>query len=125
MADERDRPSTLAKAPHLSEALPLEGGIADCENLVDDQDFGVKVGGHRKSQADIHAGGVALDGRVEKLFNSRELDDLVEFADDLGAGHAQDSTVKEDVLPPGEFLMKSGADLDEAGGPAIAAYWFL
>ncbi len=76
------------------------------------------MGGHRKSQAHIHAGGVAFDWRVEKLFDFRELDDLVKFADDLRTAHAQDGTVKEDVLPSGEFLMKSGADLEEAGDPA-------
>ena len=99
----------------------MEGGVTDCEHLVDDQDFGFKVGGHGKSQADIHARGVAFNGRIEKLFDSGELDDLVKFADDLGSGHAQDGAVKEDVLPSGEFLMKSSANFEETGDPAIDA----
>ena len=41
--------------------------------------------------------------------------------DDLGARHAQNGAVEEDVLPSGEFLMKSGADLQEARDPAIDA----
>ena len=106
MADEEDCPAAPGKASHLAQAFLLKGCVANCQYLIDDQDFRLKVGGYRKSQPDIHAGGVAFDGGIEKFFDSREVDDLVKFANDLRARHAQDCAIKKDVFAPREFLMK-------------------
>ena len=54
--------------------------VADREDLVDDQDLGLEMGGHGEGQAHVHAAGVALDRRVEELLDLGELDDLVELA---------------------------------------------
>ena len=54
MTDEKYRSSTLGKAAHFSEAFFLECGIANCEHLVDNQNFRLKVSGHGKSEADVH-----------------------------------------------------------------------
>ena len=49
---------------------------------------------HRERKSDIHAAGVILYWRVEKLLHLREVDNFVEFAPDLGAVHPEDSAVK-------------------------------
>ena len=51
---------------HLPEALALERRVADRQDLVDEQDLGLEVRGHGEGQAHVHAGGVALDRRVEE-----------------------------------------------------------
>jgi hypothetical protein len=68
---------------HLAEALLLELGVADGEDLVDDEDFGFEMGGDGDGEADIHAAGITLDWRVEESLDLGKFDDFVEFAADL------------------------------------------
>ena len=49
VAHEQDRATgSRSTVGHLAEALALELGVADGEHLVDEQDVGVEVGGHRE-----------------------------------------------------------------------------
>ena len=73
----------------------------------------------RERQAHIHARGIALDRRVEKSLDLGKGDDLVEFAADFGAGHAEDRAIQKDVFAPGQLGMKPGADFEQAGDAAL------
>ena len=75
----------------LPEALLLELRVADGEHFVDDQDLRLEVRRDRERQPHVHAGGVALDRRVEELLDLGERDDLVELAADLGAASCRGS----------------------------------
>ena len=68
----------LPKLLHAAEAAALELRVADRQHLVDEQDLGLEVRGDREREAHVHAARVALDGRVDELLDSGELDDLVE-----------------------------------------------
>src|ERR1700730_3735770 len=59
-----------------------------------------------------------LDRRIEEFLDLGEGDDLVEFAFDLDAAHAEDRAVQEDVFATGQFGMKSGTNLEQAGHTA-------
>ena len=72
-----------------------------------------------KRQAHVHAGGVALDRRVEELRDLGELDDVVELAPDLGARHAEDGAVQVDVLAAAELGVEARADLEQAADAAV------
>ena len=109
----------LGDVAHLAEALLLEGDVADRQHLVDEQDLRLEVGGDGEGQADVHAAGVVLDGRVEELLDFGEGDDLVELAVDLGALHAEDRAVEIDVLAAGELGMEAGADLEQRADAAV------
>ena len=111
------RPSFEARL-HPPEALLLEGEVADGEDLVDDQDLGLQVGGHRERQPELHAARVALHGRVDEGADVRELDDLLEAALDLAALHVEDRAVQEDVLAAGELGMEARAHLEQRSDPA-------
>jgi hypothetical protein len=50
VADEHDGAAALVEAAHLRQALALELRVADGEHLVDRQDVGVEVRGHREGQ---------------------------------------------------------------------------
>src|SRR5665213_4072642 len=76
---------------------------------------------HAEGKADIHAGGIVLDGGVEKLLDLGEGDDLVEFAFDLGVFHAEDGAVHVDVFAAAEFGVKSGADFQQRGDTTAKA----
>ena len=56
------------------EALLLEGGVADGEHLVDQQDVGVDLDRDRERQADVHARGVVLELEVLELAQLGEVD---------------------------------------------------
>src|SRR5207248_1670680 len=111
VADEQDRRATLAERLHAVEALLLERGIADGENLVDDEDLGIEMGGDSEGQADVHTAGVALGGRVEEAPDLGEGDDVVKLAIDLLTAHAKDGAVEVDVLAAAQLLVEAGADL--------------
>ena len=115
VADKQHRAAVAARdLVHLAEAFLLELGIADREHFVDDQDFRLQMRRDGEGEAHIHAGGIALDRRVEELLDLGKGDDLVEFPADLGAAHAEDRAVEIDVLAAGQFGMKAGADFQQA-----------
>ena len=78
MADEDQRAALLLRLLHPPDALALELGVTDGEDLVDDQHVRLQVRGHREGQAQVHAAGVALDRGVQEALDAGEVDDLVE-----------------------------------------------
>ena len=118
VADEDDRPALALRHLHAPEALALELGVAHGQHLVDHEDVGLEVGGHREGQPQVHARRVPLDGGVEEPLDAREGDDLVEAAAHLLAGHAQDGAVQVDVLPSRQLGVEPGAHLQQGTHPA-------
>ena len=57
----------VAHAIEDVEALLLEGGVADGEHLVDEQDVGVDLDRHREGEPDVHARGVVLELELLEL----------------------------------------------------------
>ncbi len=118
VTDEEDGSAVDGDVVHLAEALLLELLIADGQDLVDEEDLRLEVCRYGERQADVHAAGVPLHGRVEELRHTGELDDGIEGPIDLFAGHPENGTVQEDVLTPGELRMETCADLEQAADPA-------
>jgi len=71
------------------------------------------VGCYRKSQAQVHARRVALDGRVNEFFNFRKSHDFIKTGFDFLFMHAENSSVKEDVLASGQFRVKAGTHFQQ------------
>ena len=91
----------------------------DRQHLVDDEDFRLEVRRDRKRQPHVHAARIVLHRRVDELFELREGDDGVELADDLGAKHAENRAVEEDVLAARQVRMEARADLEQARDAAV------
>src|SRR3990172_8382083 len=121
VANDDDRDALSLELVHLRQALVLEMGVADGQDLVDEQYFRVAVHGHGEAQAHVHAGGVALHRGIDEVPQLGEADHLVEAAADLLAGHPQDRSVEEYVLAAGEVGMEAGAQLDEGGNATLDA----
>ena len=73
----------------LVEALLLEGGVADGEHLVDQQDVGVDLDRDREREPHVHARGVVLQLEVDELLELGEGDDVVEALARLLAARAR------------------------------------
>src|SRR5258705_473517 len=73
---------------------------------------------HCERQSDIHAAGVALDGRVQEALYPREFDYFVKFSSNLHPGHSKNSAVQENIFPSCQFRMKPCADLQQTRDPA-------
>ena len=71
------RPSR-AQPRELVEAFLLEGGVADREHLVDQQDVGVDLDRDREGEPDVHPRGVVLELEVHEILELREREDVVE-----------------------------------------------
>ena len=113
-------PLALERAEVL-EALALEGGVADRQHLVDEQDVGAGARGHREGDAHLHARGVVLELLVHRALELGERDDVVVHRVDLGPREAEQGAVEVDVLAPGELGVEADAELDEGHEPAVDA----
>ena len=80
VGDEHDRPALALESEELLEALLLEGGIADREHLVDQQDLGFNLDRGGKGQAHEHSRGVVLELEVDELLEFGKRDHGVETA---------------------------------------------
>src|SRR6267154_4313748 len=72
----------------------------------------------REGQPHIHARRIAVHRSVEKSVDLGEGDDLVEFALDLDAAHAEDRAVEVNVFTTAELRVKPGSNLEQAGNAA-------
>ena len=106
---------SFADVLHFADGFLLEFGVADGEDFVDDEDFGVEVGGDGETQPHHHAAAVTLHRGVDIAFAAAEVDYLVELAVNLVAFHAEDAAVHVDVFAAGEFRVEAGAYLEERG----------
>ena len=121
VGDEDDGAALAGDIAHFAETFFLEIDIADGEDFVDEEDFGLEMGGDGKGEADVHAGRVVLDGSVDKLFEFGEGDDFVELAGDFGFAHAEDGAGEESIFAAGKLGMEAGADFEE-GADASANF---
>src|ERR1700722_4321017 len=63
----------------------------------------------------MHAAGIILHGSIEKFFELGEGDDFVEIGNNFRLAHPQDGAVEEDILPPRQFRVKTGAHFQQTG----------
>src|SRR5262245_36329395 len=119
MTYEQNRPTAPGHLPHFPHAFLLELRIPHRQDLINDEDLGLEVCCHGEGEADVHAGGIALDGGVKELLDVSECNDFVELPANLGPSHAEDGAVEVDVLAASELGVETRADLQEARHPAL------
>ena len=76
------------------------------------------MSGHRESQPDIHAAGIAFHWRVDEIRDFREIDVGFELSRHLRPAHAEDRAIEKYVLAPGQFLMKPRSDFEQGSEAA-------
>jgi len=103
-----DGAAAAAKFRKLVETLVRERLVAHRKHFVDEQDIGIDVDRHCKTEAHVHAGRVGLHRRVDKFVELRKPDDLVESIGDLATTEAQHQSIDVDVLATRYLRVKSG-----------------
>ena len=120
----QDRPAGLGDIAHFSRHL-LELRIPTA-NTSSISSFRVQVGSP-EGQPHAHPRRIARLAGVSGNRDAGEFNDLCKFAVNLRFAHAQDGPIEVDVLPAGEFRVKSRCP-PLAGHPAtnacLAAGWF-
>jgi len=96
-------------------ALLLEGGVADCQHLVDQEDVGIGLDHHREAEPHEHPGGVILQLQVDEVVQFGEVDHGVEPARRLLPREAHHHPVQLHVLARGQLHVEADAELDEGG----------
>src|SRR5205085_10039494 len=74
----RNKHDSLARPlqfSHAVDALRLKICIADREHFVEQKNISLEVRGNCKSQSQIHSGGIALDGCIDKRSHASKLND--------------------------------------------------
>src|SRR5262245_29204157 len=113
--DEHDRSAFGVELLDAIETPHLKGRIADCQNLVEQEDVRLEMRRYREAEAHVHARRVVLDGRVDEVAHAGKVDDAFELLDDLPAPHAEDGTAQVDVLAASQFWVESRSHLDQSG----------
>ena len=108
----------VAHVPHLAEALALELGVADGQDLVDDQDLRLQVRGDGERQPHLHPAAVALHRRVEELLHAANSTISSNFRSISRLRMPEDRAVQVDVLAAGQLGVEAGADLEQAADAA-------
>src|ERR1035437_3392697 len=111
--------SLSTRALHLSQTFLLELRIPHRQHFIHDKYLRLQMRSHRKSKANIHTAGIALDRGVEKSFHFGKGDNFIKFTFNLGLAHAQDRAIEIDVLAPSQLGMKAGADFQQTRHPPI------
>ena len=119
VAHKDDSAATAGDVVHLVEALFLELVVPYGEDFIHEEDISLQVCRYGKSQAHIHATGVALDRGFEEFLNPREVHDFIEFGLDFMAVHAEDGAIEEDVFASGKFRVEASANLKETADLAV------
>ena len=116
---EDDRPAPLLELEDLPEALALKLLVSDREDLVEQQNVDIEMGGDRKAEAHVHAGGVRADWDVDEALELRKGDDLLHVPPDRVALEAENGPVQIDVLASGELGVEAGAELEQRSDSAL------
>ena len=119
--DEDDRAALFLEREDAAEALPLEGLVADGEDLVEQQDVRVEERGNGEAEAHRHPRRVRAHRAVDRMLELGERDDLVEPLLDVGAPEALDGAVQEDVLAPGEVEVEPGPELEQRADSTLGS----
>jgi len=88
MANEDHGAASSGHVAHFAEAFLLKIDVTDSEDFIDEEYFRLEMGCDGESEADVHARGVVLDGRVNEFFELGEGDDFVEFLSDFSISHS-------------------------------------
>src|SRR5437868_782535 len=99
---------------HAVDALRLKICIADREHFVEQKNISLELRCNCKSQSQIHSGGIALDGCIDKRSHASKLNDARKLGSDLGASHAKQRTVQINVFASGQLGMKSRCHFDQS-----------
>jgi hypothetical protein len=118
VAHEKHRSTGPRNFADLAQTLLLKRSVADRQYFIDRENLGLELRGDRKRQPDPHADRVSFDGRVDEFADPCKIDNLLKFPGDLAARHPEDHAVEKDIVAPGQFRVKSGADFEKRGDPA-------
>src|ERR1700720_2249847 len=66
--------SRSAKILDPVKALPLKSSVADTKNFIDNQDIGIDLGSHSKSESHVHSRRVLLHRGIYKVAQLGKLD---------------------------------------------------
>src|SRR5262249_28644705 len=113
VADEQHSPPLAGHIFHFRQALPLETSVTDCHNLVYHQAVSLKSRRNSERQSHMHCRLVMLPRLFVVAFNISEIDHFIEFFPDLSARHAKNCAIEENIFPPRQFRMKSGAHFEQ------------
>ena len=119
MGHEQERGAVGHDLADPAEALLLEVGVPDGQDLVDEKDVGIEVGSDGEAEADLHAARVVLHLAVDGVRDLGELDDGVEALVDVAARQAEEAAEHVDVLSATQDGVDAPAHLEEGANPPV------
>src|SRR5437867_1887218 len=109
----------LGDVLHFTQTLLLKLHISHCQDLVNNQNLWIEMGGHCKSQAQIHTTAIVLDRRVNEFVHFSECNDLIKLAVNLCLPHTENSAVQVNILSPAQLGVEASPYLQQRAHPAL------
>src|SRR5262245_39531797 len=113
MADDDHRATLLGGTFHHLEAPFAKLGVANCKDLINDQNLRLQIRGYCKSQSYPHSRRIEVHRSVDECFASSQVQNLIELPVDLGPLHPKDCTVQIDVLATCQLRMEARAHFQQ------------
>ncbi len=108
----------IEHASHPRDASLLKSGVADGEDLVDDEDVRAHADRHAERQPSVHPAGVHLHRLIQELADVGERGDLVEPCVHLASRDPQNRAREVHVLTPRELRVETAAEFEQRRNPA-------
>src|ERR1700722_4521272 len=80
------------------------------------------MGRYGEGEPNVHAAGVAFDGRVKKLIHLGKSDDFIEFRGNLSFTHSKRRAIEKDVFPARQFGVEAGSNFQKTGNTSADVY---
>ena len=103
---------------HLADSFLLELSITHCEDFIHNKNFWFKKSGDGEAETHGHTRGETLNRGVKIALDASEVDNLIELAVNLMAGHTHDAAIHIDILTGGHLGMEASTDLKEGSNTA-------
>ena len=94
VGDQDDGATSTGDVAHLAKALFLKVDVANGQNFVNKEDFGLEVGCNRERQPHVHPGRIVLYGCVDEFLELGEGYDFLKLATNVALGHAEDRATR-------------------------------
>ena len=129
MGDKNNGLFVVFKINKVIVAFLLEGGVADGEDFIEEQDVTAGANGDREGQANLHAGRIIFELLVLKIFELGKFPNIVIHGVYFFIAKTEESAVHIDIFATGKFGIKPDAEFDERNEIPVnshsAFFWII
>src|SRR5437016_6906526 len=111
MGHDENRFPFIEKRSYTTDTLSEKIGVSNTQGFVDEENVRMNGGRNRKGQPHVHSIRIGFHWLMDEILQFGELDDVHIEPVDFLLGQPEIHPTRVDILPPGQFRMKSRSEL--------------